>query len=357
MAGRRSYFSDPRHRFLAVLAAAALLSVLLALLAVRQQAAELSPKFAPEQYFPGLASQVRNAARIHIATKRATVDVARVPQGAWVVLQRRNYPASFEQVQKLLVGLAALETIEPKTSRPEWFHYVDLNAPPRGNGTLIQVSDAAGHTLAAAIFGAIEDIGDPGGAIGLFARKPSNNQSWLLRSVFEPKGDPGDWLDKTVVTVDRARIQEVDVRPASGTAYIVRRAKPSDPNFALATPKGRELSSPATTDGVVSALTGFTFDDVRQASQLDFAGASRLVTKTFDGLSVTASIVRVGPDYWLQLTATGDPLHPDAAREARDIVARAGHWAYKLPAYKGQQFMTTLESLLKPPVTPAKDEE
>jgi len=31
------------------------------------------------------------------------------------------------------------------------------------------------------------------------------------------------------------------------------------------------------------------------------------------------------------------------------IDSRASGWAYKLPPYKGQQIMTTLESLLKPP--------
>jgi hypothetical protein len=357
MSGRGPHFSDPRRRNLAMLAAAALLSTLLAIFAVWHQTAELAPKFAPESFFPGLASQVKNATRIRIVTKRATIDVVRTPQGSWVVVQRDNYPASFEQVQKVLVGFAALETIEPKTARPDWFHYIGLDGPPKGSGTLIQIGDARGHTIAAAIFGTSVDIGDPGGAVGLFARKPSNNQSWLLRSVFEPKNEPGDWLEKSVLSVDRARINEVDVTPATGTAYVVHRDKPSDQDFTLTMPRGRELSGQAAADGVASSLAGFTFDDARQASKLDFSGASKLVTKTFDGLTVTATVVRLGSDYWVQINATGDPARPEAVVEAHDIVARAGHWAYKLPTYKGQQFATTLESLLKPAGMPAKTDE
>jgi len=41
-----------------------------------------------------------------------------------------------------------------------------------------------------------------------------------------------------------------------------------------------------------------------------------------------------------------------AAKEAAAINARASGWAYKLPAYKGQLFMTTLDNLLQPAPAP-----
>jgi hypothetical protein len=353
-----TFSADYRRRNLVWLAMAALVSVLLAIFAITHQAAKLSPKYSPAPFFPGLATHVRDIARIRVLSKKTAFDLVRGRDGSWSVLQRASYPASFEQVQKLLVGFAGLETIEPKTSRPEWFHYVNLDVPPKGNGTLIGVSDAKGHTIAAAIFGTTEDIGDPGGGIGLFARKPHDNQSWLVRSVFEPKSDPGDWMDKSVVNVDRERIQEVDVKPASGAAYVARRNKPGDPDFKLLNlPSGREPSSEAAADGLASALTGFTFNDVLPVGQLDFSSAARITTKTFDGLVVTANVIQTGQGYWARLSAEADSSHPDAQKEAREITARAGPWAYKLPADKGQQFMATLESLLKPVGTPAKTEQ
>jgi hypothetical protein len=250
-----------------------------------------------------------------------------------------------------------MQTIEPKTSLPAWYHYVKVDGPPKGSGTLIAVMDAKGRQLAAAIFGTSEDIGDPGGAIGLFARKPGEAQSWLVRSVVEIRSSPGDWMDKSLISIDRARIQEVEVKPASGASYAVRRDKPSDADFALRDlPSGRELSSPTAADEVATALSSFSFDDVRPASQLDFSNASRLTTKTFDGLTVTANVVQNGQDYWAQLSAVGDPANPESVAEANRISVRAS-WAYKLPAYKGQQFMTTLESLLKPQGAPARTAE
>lgn len=349
---------DYRLRTVGVLAMSAVLSVALAAFAIFHQASLFAPKSAPGPFFPGLASQLPDVARIRIESRKGILDVIRHPDGSWTVAERANYPASLDEVQKSLVGLAALQTIEPKTSRPDWFHYVNLDAPPKGNGVRISLSDSSGRAIASAIFGTTEDIGDPSGATGVFVLKSGETQSWLARSVFEPKPDPGDWMDKSVIKVDRARIQEVDVAPLTGPAYTAMRQKPNEPDFKLShVPSGREPTNEAAADGVASALTGFGFEDVKPIGQVDFSKAARITTKTFDGLTVTATVAQVGPDYWAKVAATADPGHPDAQREAVAIAAQTSPWAYKLPAYEGQLFTTTLESLLKPESTPAKTEE
>ena len=148
----------------------------------------------------------------------------------------------------------------------------------------------------------------------------------------------------------------MDVRPLSGPAYAVRRDKPSDTGFALAPmPRGRELADPGGPDGVASALADFSFDDIQPAANLDFdSQASRTVTKTFDGLIVGVDVVQQGSDYWARIFAGAAPGKPDAAKEARDINADVQGWAYKLPAYKGGQFMISLDNLLKPLAKKAK---
>ena len=85
-------------------------------------------------------------------------------------------------MNKTVVGLATLETLEPKTARADWLHNLDLDAPPKGNGVLISLSDDNGQTLAAVITGKGEDIGDRTGGGGLYVRKPDSTQSWLARS-------------------------------------------------------------------------------------------------------------------------------------------------------------------------------
>jgi Domain of unknown function (DUF4340) len=355
MADLKTLMKDPRRRNLAVLGAVALVSVLLAVLALGSQQSETAQRYQAQSFFPDLASRVREIARIHVASKKGSFDVVFKPYKGWVLPARADYPASFDRVKETVVGFAALETIEPKTARPDWLQDVGLDAPPGGNGVAISLLSESGEPLAALIAGKSEDIGDPSGAIGLFVRKPDSSQSWLVKSVIEPKSDPSDWIDKTVMDVDRARIQETDVDPIGSASFEVRREKPSDPDFALLDmPKGRELADPTAPDAVAAAISGFTFDDVRPAKDLDFGDAARLITKTFDGLDVTVQAVAQGQAIWATVSAEAEPGKPDAAKEAREINAHANGWAYKLPAAQAQSFMTTQDSLLKPLGAPAK---
>lgn len=344
---------DPRRRNLAILAATTIVMVALATFALWHQAASTAPRNAPEQFFPHLASQVRQIARIHIESKTANFEIVFKPDRGWVLPAQNNYPADFDAVRETVVGLAALQAIEPKTARPDWLHYIGLDAPPKGNGVLIALLDEKGGTIASLITGKGEDIGDPSGAMGLYVRRPDATQSYLARSVFQPKADPADWMDKTVLSVDRARIQQADVDPVNGPSFNVSRAQPSDPDFKLTPiPKGRELAYETAPDGIAAAIVGFTFDDARPASDFDFSGSARIVTRTFDGLIVTVHIMQQALEFWATVNADAVPGHADATKEAREIDAHTSGWAYRLPGYKGQQFMTTLESLLKP--LPAK---
>ncbi len=346
---------DPRLTVLGVLAAAALVSVLLATLALWRQAALLAPHYTPETFFPGLSVKMRHVARIHIVSEaKGAFDITFIPDKGWVLPAMQNYPADFKQVRTLLVGLAGLETIRPETARADWLHYLDLGDPAKGGkGVAISLLDEKGQTIAALIAGKARDLGEPNEDEGLFVRRPGSNQSWLARSVFEPKPDPNDWLNKTLLSVDRSRIEEADITPASGPAYVVRRTKPSEPDFELVNmPKNRQFTYPDAPDDVAAAIDGFSFDKVAHASQFDFAKAAQVVTKTFDGLEITVAVIQKGSDYWATVSASAD--RDSAKKEAGGIDARAAGWAYRIPAYKGAQFMTTLDSLLKPVATKAK---
>ena len=357
MADTHAITQDPRRRNLLVLAGIALVMVVFAVFALVRQSQEVAPHYQPHSFLPGLASEVRDVAHIRLVSKSGTVDVQFKPDKGWVVTTHNDYPASFEHVRETLVGLAALETIEPKTARADWLHYLDLDPPPKGEGVAITLQDGQGRTLASIVTGKNVEIGDASGAVGLFVRQADSDQSWLVRSVYQPKADVKEWLDKQVVDVDLARIQEVDVNPADGPSYEIRRDKPNVADLNLVDiPKGREIAYPGVTDGVAGAVTGFTFDDVQPAKNFDFsdgAHVARIVTHTFDGLTVTVNTIQKGQDYWATVSAEGASGKPQAQKQARTIDSHTSGWAYKLPPYKGHQFMTTLESLLKSPPTPA----
>ncbi|MGH6888763.1 MAG: DUF4340 domain-containing protein [Rhizomicrobium sp.] len=356
-----AFTHDPRRRNLFALAVIALAMIAFAVVALLHQADEVAPRYQPQSFLPGLASHVREIAHIRIASKSGVIDVQFKPEKGWVVASHDDYPASFNRVRETIVGLAALQTLEPKTARGDWLHYLDLDAPPKGNGVSVTLRNGQGRMLAGVITGKNVDIGDSSGAVGLFVRRTDSDQSWLARSVFQPKTDVGQWLDKQVMDVDLARIQEVDVNPAEGPSFEIHRDKPNVADLAIVDlPKGRELAYTGAADAVAGAVSGFTFDDVRPAREFDFsdtAHVARTVAHTFDGLVVTVHTIQKGQDYWATISAEGEPGKPQAQQQARTIDARVSGWAYKLPIYKGRQLMTTLENLLKPlpsNTTPAK---
>ena len=208
----------------------------MAAFALHQRAQEGAPHFTPTEFLPGFAAQVKDAARIHIVSHDGDFDIRNTPDKGWVLPARGDYPADTDEVRHTLIGLAALQTIEPKTARPDWYHYAGVEMPPKGSGTLITVSDAAGHVLAALIAGNMETLGDPNGAAGLFIRRPGETQSWLARAVFVPHGAPSDWMLLHVLDLAPARLKDMTIAPAGGKPFTLARAHPSDQDYALSPP-------------------------------------------------------------------------------------------------------------------------
>ena len=73
--------------------------------------------------------------------------------GHWVVVEKGNYPADEARMRRLLLGLADLTLVEPKTERPELFARLDLDDPSNGKSTLVALQDRTGKTVAELIVG------------------------------------------------------------------------------------------------------------------------------------------------------------------------------------------------------------
>jgi len=283
--------------------------------------------------------------RIYIVSKKyGAFTVAFVPQKGWVLPDKGNYPASFETVKQTLIGIAAMQTIEPKTDRPDWFHYVDLDPPPQGAGINVTMSGDRGHVIASMIVGKSEPLGDD---LGIFVRRAGENQSYLVRSPVEIKASPADWMDKSIIAIAANRVASFEVKPSEAPAYTATRTAPQNA-FAIAPlPKGRELAYAGAADTTAAALADFGFDDIRRATDFDFADGARLVLHTFDGLSITVNLVPRDGATWARIFAEAAPGNPQAAREAMAINDRAVGWAFRLVSFKATAFAPSLESLLK----------
>jgi len=234
---------DSRSRRLMWIAGTALLLVLLAGLAVRHEAEEGA----------ALLHAGKRAARFRREDRRCRAHPHRLEKRELRYRQIRQglgparpwrLSASLELVRSTLIGLAALETIEPKTARADWLQYIDLDMPPAGNGTLITVSDGGGHVIASLITGKAEEIGDTSGSQGLFVRDAGEDQSFLARSVFTPRPIPASGSTRMWSrSMSRASPRSMSIPHRVRLLWCAARRQP-DINFSLdAMPKGRSLSS------------------------------------------------------------------------------------------------------------------
>ena len=343
---------DPRRRNLTILSGITALFVVLAVIAVLQQASSLAPKFAPRLFFPGLTERVNDVAEIAVISKSGTFHV-RLNQGKWTVVEKAGFPADAAQVRSVAGGIADLTTLEPKTNRADWLNFVGLGAPDKGgDGIDVKLTDAMGKPLAEILVGKSQGTADDLGRTQLYVRKPDENQTWLARGSLAPKPNAADWLDKNVIAIARDRVKGATVTPAAGPAYTLARDSKDQQDFKLLDmPAGRQLSFEGSPDGVGSALIGFDFEDVAKADSFDFSKAPQSVTHTFDGLDVTVRIAAKDKDRWATIAAAG--TNPMTQNEAMAINARLSGWAFKLQPEKADQFLATRETLLKPPGSPA----
>jgi hypothetical protein len=248
----------------------------------------------------------------------------------------------------MAVGVASLETLEPRTANPELHARLGLVAPENGGEAVrISLADRAGQPMADVLVSTTPQQQEPDGRNRLYVRRGAENPSWLARGTLTPRTQPADWLDKNAVPLTRDRIQAVTVTPVAGPAYTVSRAVKEEVDFVLADiPARRELSYPGAANSVALAALDFEFDDVAPIGDVDFARAAQHVTKTFDGLTLLVRIAQKGEEHWAAVTAQAGNAEKQA--EAAAINARLAGRALKLPEFEASVFTTTRDSMLKP---------
>ena len=310
----------------------------------------VSPAAPGAHAFPDLASRLGDLAWVRLTHGSAKADFAAIG-GRWMVVEKGNYPAAPDKMRRLLLGLADLSLIEPKTERPELFARLDLDDPGNGKSTLVALQDRAGKTIAELVVGKMRRDHLGGGNDGVYVRKPGDNRAWLARGSLDLAGDlAGDtvgWLDRRILDIPGPRIAGVTLTGADGTALVLRRDAP-DGKFAVAdAPPDSKLKSPAVIAEPAAALAGLDLDDVKPAADLPVPqkGVATAVFTTFDGLTVTLRLFAHDTADWAVIEAAGSGA---AEPDSQAINARLAQWSYALPAGRAKLLRTRLADLVEP---------
>jgi hypothetical protein len=341
--------AENRRRNLGILGGAALIIAGLAVFALNQRARESGPSFEPQPVVPGLADVVNNIGEVMVETREDVFHARRTEEGNWVIVERNNFPANIAMVRSAAVGMAELEALEPRTAQPELLGRLGLVAPDEdGNATRVVLRNREGQTIGDILIGNNQGVPDPQGLNRFYVRRTGENQTWLARGSMTVQREMGDWLDKNVIDIDREQIRSTRFTPSEGPQFTLARESEDENNYVLDNiPAGRELSYPGVTYGPATAISNFTFEDVRLVSDIDFSDATEIVTETFDGVQIIARVAQEADISWASLAALSDGEAEQ--QQQADFINIAVHgWAFQMPEFTAQSFLTTRDSLLAP---------
>jgi len=219
----------------------------------------------------------------------------------WSVVER-SYPADGARVRELVLNLAAMKVIEPKTSDPA--NYAKLGVEPADSPTATStlVELVAGKKTWPLL------VGKSAEGRAVYVRKPSEATSALAEPSISADPDQKRWVDRQITDLPGAEVHDIAVTPASGPAYLLTRARRGDADLALSpVPKGRKAASPMSINGQAEALAAFNFDDVHALDNPAPTFTDKATWRTFDGQVIEFAGRRTTDKAFVMVTAHRDP--------------------------------------------------
>jgi hypothetical protein len=336
--------------------------------------------FTPKPMFPGLTAKVNDVASLEIATAKS---LFRLERGAtadhWTMPSRQDYPVRADLVRKNVLGIAGLETIEPRSDKPENYNLLQVSEPDQYKPVddaakadpgpiLVRLVDKDSKSIAAVIVGKTRSYPTGGKPGQLQVRKPDEARAWLAQGTLELPADPVQWLVKDLIKIDRNRVAYAIVTHPDGDVLKVDRGPEKPDNtpvdFVLPNiPKGMKAGSPFDVNAVAGALAYLGFEDVDKAAGHDFSKATVTEIVTLDGVkAVVRTIPAVDHDnkFWATISASYDPalvkandankdlLKPEEAeKQVKDAMARVDGWAYLINDYAARDLTRRLKDLIE----------
>ena len=308
-----------RKQFLILLVALVVLGGA-GLLLVRQDVADYRASGAKigAKLLPSL--RIADVAEVRLQDAKNQVTLVR-KEKTWVVQERAGYPASFQEISDLLIKLVELKVTQSEQVGASLYPRLALAEPGKGvegAGTAIEFKDAAGKPLARLVLGKKVLKKDPmnplpsakdGVPAGRYVRVDGAKDTIVVVSdpLEKAAADPGRWLTKDFIKVDRIRTLAVGPEGGAPNWKISRDEEWGQWKFAA----GGERLHPSAAVMAVNKLGQLSFNDVAADPGAEAADKPvSIVAETFDNLVYTLKFKKTakGDDYFLTFTVTGEPL-------------------------------------------------
>ena len=331
--------------------------------------------------FPDLMPKINEVREISVKTKDQTATVGHAGE-FWTVNEQSGYRAAMDKVRMLIIGLAELRIVEPKTQNVELYHKLGLEDVEAAGSTsaLVSLKGEAGTVLARLIVGKRRLAKGNSSRQEFYVRKPDHPQTWLAIGRLELELSSDAWIDKQITNIDTQRIRQVRVMHQRGHTVTIRKDTPADTDYSLVPPPTRgKVRSQFTINNIADTAAHLTLDEVRPATEvrLPARGGVKAVLETFDGLRVTLRTVKTEGKNYVTASAAfdeqlvqrpddestqageeaeGKPKTPekptvlnsaeDVQREAKDLNERLSGWAFVIPQFRADNIAKRRRDLI-----------
>ena len=305
-------------------------------------------------------------AEINIANFNENFSIIR-NEDNWYLPDLANFPVPLDKIKRVIVGVAQLETIEPKTKNPDLHGELGLNSIDNNTNTANKVTliNNDKGEVASILVGNDSKFG----VETRYARKPNDNQSWLVWRNFDVPESQIDWLDDTLFTVHRTRVADIIITHPDGHEVIIKRDNYAEQYFKLENLDDDTLPvNPYVGNQLGSALDNVALLDIRSKNDISFTDkATTIVYTTFDGLKIIIKNENIKGFNWVSFNASSDiklrrelpadgPVnvglpemnsYKDVEEEVIRLNTNFSNWVFSLKNEKHQQFYSRLEDLTK----------
>lgn len=335
---------------------------------------------AQEALFPNLRDRIDEVDLVSIQTAEDSFEVRR-EDGKWRLPGEHNYWADSEKAEGVVASLAAARTVEKKTGNPDWHKRLGVEDPDAEESTSALVTLSAGdQQVASLIVG--QGAGQRRGQNAIYARKPGDDQAWLVETPLSLTRSPAAWTDKIVADIPADSVRSMRIEPDTGGAVELGGAlKPGDSLDIENVPEGREVANRSDISSVARSFEGLRHNQVLPAAEAPDNLTSETLVRvaTFDGLVLKASIKAEGETkFWgtfsaqydpaerLQpeepateeaATEDGEPILPapkpeiasedEVRQQVEDLNAKVSGWVYEIPSWKARTLRKSLDELTK----------
>jgi len=269
-----------------------------------------------------LSFPLNDVTHITIKDSAAALSLAK-HKGEWVVRERADYPANFDQVSRLLRKIWEMKPVQQVKVGPSQFARLNLTQPSTGtnSGTLVELKGNDEKRIAALLIGKTyfrksqqnfdQGAGFPAGRY-VMPEDGLDRVSLISDPLTDVTSKADRWLNRDFITIEKPRTIALMASIPEKNWKVVRDNNSSPWKFPDTKP-GEEVD-PTKAAGLASSLAHINFADVLEpTAQTDVTGLDKpsvLTIETFDGFAYSLRIGKLnGENYPISVSVSANLVH------------------------------------------------